>query len=329
MKRILLFATALIIGAQLKAQTVADFETILPASDTAWFGQPTDGDTVFTSGSFIFENNYNASWNSWSGWAYSNVTDNTTPGYDNQFGNVTGSGEGSAQFGMCYASDFSNNRIFLPGGNPLELNAVSITNSTYAYLSMLNGDVIGKQFGSPNDASGNPDGTNGEDWFLLTIYGLDSDSLRTNDSINFYLADFRFSDNSQDYIVDSWISVNLGSLGEVYGLDFALTSSDNGMFGMNTPAYFAIDNLIAVQVSIEEDKTIDFSVYPNPTQDLIQMTVVPNSTIQLYDISGKLIKTEVALNSKVNWDLSALENGIYFVKASINGETVTEKIIKQ
>ena len=30
-----------------------------------------------------------------------------------------------------------------------------------------------------------------------------------------------------------------------YGLDFGLISSDNGEWGMNTPAYFAMDNLKA------------------------------------------------------------------------------------
>ena len=36
----------------------------------------------------------------------------------------------------------------------------------------------------------------------------------------------------------------------VYGLEFALSSSDNGTFGMNTPAYFAMDSLSVTAVPL-------------------------------------------------------------------------------
>lgn len=328
MKRILLFATALTLGANTMAQT-ADFETQLPGLDTAWFGQPTDGDTVFTSGLFTFENNYNSSWNSWSGWAYSNDSDNITSGYTNQFGNITGTGEASNQFGMSYVSDFSNNRLFTSNGNAVSLSQMSVTNSTYAYLSMLNGDAFAKQFGSPNDASGNPDGTNGEDWFLLTIYGLGSDSLHTGDSVTFYLADYRFADNTLDYIVDSWTVIDLSSLGAVYGLDFNLTSSDNGQYGMNTPAYFAMDNLSVDFTEVEENIASHFSVYPNPTTGLLNINIEANSKVDLYTINGQLIKTITSNSNQLQWDLTDLSNGIYFIQVEKEGIISTQKIIKQ
>ena len=44
-------------------------------------------------------------------------------------------------------------------------------------------------------------------------------------------------------VVDSWQQVDLSGLGFVYGLSFDLTSSDISPWGMNTPAYFAMDNL--------------------------------------------------------------------------------------
>ena len=63
------------------------------------------------------------------------------------------------------------------------------------------------------------------------------------DSVDFYLADYRFADNSEDYIVKDWTFVSLEALGDVDSLLFSLTSTDNdSMFGMNTPAYFCMDN---------------------------------------------------------------------------------------
>ena len=65
-------------------------------------------------------------------------------------------------------------------------------------------------------------------------------------TVDFYLADYRFADNSKDYIVENWEYVDLSSLGVVKSLEFSLNSSDAGVFGMNTPAYFAMDDLNCV-----------------------------------------------------------------------------------
>ena len=61
--------------------------------------------------------------------------------------------------------------------------------------------------------------------------------------VDFYLADYRYADSSQDYIISAWEYIDLSSLGSVDELSFSLSSSDNGSFGMNTPNYFAIDNI--------------------------------------------------------------------------------------
>ena len=63
---------------------------------------------------------------------------------------------------------------------------------------------------------------------------------------DYYLADFRFADNSRDYITDIWDNVDLTGLGLVKSLEFTLTSSDMGDFGMNTPAYFALDSISVI-----------------------------------------------------------------------------------
>ena len=70
---------------------------------------------------------------------------------------------------------------------------------------MTNGDSFAKKFGDSTDASGTSDGTNGNDFFKLSIYG------ENNDSIEFYLADFRGPD-STDYILKEWTYVSLAGL---------------------------------------------------------------------------------------------------------------------
>jgi hypothetical protein len=101
---------------------------------------------------------------------------------------------------------------------------------------MLLGSPFSKEFGGQT--------SNDEDWLKLTITGKDAAGNITG-TIDFYLADFRFADNTKDYLLDSWAFVSLRALGPVKSLEFSLASSDVGAFGMNTPAYFCLDTLRA------------------------------------------------------------------------------------
>ena len=121
------------------------------------------------------------------------------------------------------------------------VNGLYVTNNNFAYYSMLNGDTYSKKFGG---VSGDE-----EDWFLLTITGKDAGGSEVG-SVEFYLADYRFADNSQDYIVNTWEYVDLMGLGVVQSLEFSLSSSDMGSFGMNTPGYFALDTVVPEPATI-------------------------------------------------------------------------------
>ena len=96
-------------------------------------------------------------------------------------------------------------------GNLSQLEGVYLTNTTYAYFSMLNGDAFAKQFGG---ASGDD-----PDWFLLSILAFDAGGAETG-SLDFYLADFRSADNDLDYILDAWTYLDLSALGPVKSLRF-------------------------------------------------------------------------------------------------------------
>ncbi len=206
-------------------------------AESYWNGS--DGSGGFTSAGTYFNNSYTdyGAFYSWSGWSVSNVTDNTTPGYDNQFSAFPGSGAGGSEFyGVSFIYPFDPvPRIDLPAG--AELESLEVANCTYPALSMLNGDPYAKQFG----------GQTGDDpdWFRLTVTGLDEAGAPIG-GVEFYLADYRFENNDLDYIVDDWASVDLTAVSSARSLTFALDSSDVGQYGMNTPAYFAVDNLTFV-----------------------------------------------------------------------------------
>ena len=217
--------------------SVATFDDLTLASESYWNGS--DGSGGFTSGDAYFSNNYNSTYGSWDGFAYSNTTDTTTAGYGNQYSAITGGGNNSANYGVSYVSSWGSPPTisFTSAGT---VTGMFVTNTTYAYLSMRDGDGFAKQFGG---ASGND-----PDWFMLSVEGIDSDGGVAG-LIDFYLADYRFADNSQDYIVKDWTWLDLSGFGnDVIGLQFALSSSDVGAWGMNTPAYFALDDVTTVPI---------------------------------------------------------------------------------
>lgn len=226
-----MLALALSGGAQ---AATATFDDLTLAPNSHFFPETT---TTFSSGDATFNHSYTEYFPGCchTDWIYSNETDTVTAGYTNQFSAYTGGGAlGSANYGIA---NIGAPKVSFAA--PSLVSGAFFSNSTYAALSMLQGDSFAKKFGG---ASGDD-----ADWFKLTIFGMDASNATTG-SVDFYLADYRFADNSQDYVVSNWSYVDLSSLGTVSSLGFALASSDNGDFGMNTPAYFAMDSLAVTAV---------------------------------------------------------------------------------
>lgn len=229
MKKIILFLWLFITAVIAKPQVAATFEDLQLPFDSFWNGSDESG--KFTSGPFTFYNSYNKTWASWSGFAYSNSTDKTTPGWSNQYSAIPGKGVfNSNNYAVGY--DYGTLRISM--SKPDSLTGVFITNSTYTYLTLRDGNEFAKKFG----------GTSGEDpdYFILKITGLGNKGDTTG-TVTFYLADFRLEDPQKDFIIREWTWVDLSSLGIVSELRFSLESSDTGLWGMNTPAYFCLDDL--------------------------------------------------------------------------------------
>lgn len=216
-------------------QSVSAFENLILPADSMWYGADLNGG--FTSGAAYFVNiftDWGGGYTSWDGFAYSNKIDTVTPGYDNQYSAYAGSGyNNSPNFAIGYCYPTTKIKI-INNTHPKIIHGVYVTNNTYAALSMHYGDAYSKKFGG---TSGND-----QDWFKLSIWGYQNG--QHSDTVDFYLADFRFVNNDSDYIVKDWQWINLTNLGNADSLEFSLSSSDNGVYGMNTPAYFCIDDFL-------------------------------------------------------------------------------------
>ena len=302
----------------LHAQVVADFENFnLPPGQHLNDASPADG---FESGSIILPNDYNAEFDFWSGFAISSDTNTTTPGFLNQYSAIPGHGAaGTTTYAMGY--------IYEPIIIELKEKALGkpvigmyVSNSTYGYLSMRDGDAFAKKFGGESG--------NDPDFFMLTIKKY-AGGVIADDSINVYLADYRSPNPSKDFILADWKYIDLSVMGGVDSLIIGLRSSDNGIFGMNTPAYVAIDqvstdNLLAAAALNGSEKAM--TIAPNPANDVLYLQLPEKGHCTLTSIYGTLIWSGNLEAGHQRIDISRFTPGVYFVtfEGQVTGKVCIE-----
>ncbi len=220
---------------QFTAAALVTFEGLLPGSNTFYNGGPTTNANGFNISGAQFANDYSSQFGAWNGWSYSNVVNTTQQDFTNQYAAWPGSGSGdSSSYGIAYL--FEPAYISFPA--PSVVSSADIANTTWTALTMLNGGPFGaKKYGGETG--------NDPDYLLLSIEGRSGENGQGSSTglIDFYLGDYRSANNALDFVRAGWTNVNLSGLGAVGSLQFSITSSDVGMFGINTPTYFAIDNI--------------------------------------------------------------------------------------
>lgn len=302
------------------AQTTADFESLtLPPS--SYYKDTNSVDWQTTNASFQYD--WNNSWKYWSaGFAYSNIQNVDSGNYRHLYNCITGKGYNLSNYYVsCQPGGFI--RIKSPNDGVV---GFYVTNSTYAYKSMQNGDGIGKKFGGSTG--------NDPDWFKLVVRAYKNGTLKT-DSVWHYLADFRSSNNSADYIQNTWQWVDCQALGAADSITFMLSSSDVGTWGMNTPAFFCMDNFTTGQgVGINEVNTIEtMAVFPNPATEVLNIRSNSNgfSEISIYNTVGALIRKEnihFISGNTFPMNIQELQSGLYFIEIRNEDKTKNVKFFK-
>lgn len=193
---------------------------------------------TFTVDGTTFSLNYNAEYASWDGIALSSIgwKTPTASDYTDQFYLA---GEAPAD------TDVNNYAVvYDPGayGTSPEITlpdyldkpqSMLVTNTAYTWATIRFGDSYGVSTPFAKDA-----------WYKLTVTGYDAEETATG-TTEVYLADYRSEVETEHYVLTTFTSVDLTALGDsVKKIRFVLSSSDTGAYGLNTPAYFAFDNLV-------------------------------------------------------------------------------------
>lgn len=335
MRTSLLLTAGLLAAASFSAtaQTVADFENLtLPGTDTAYINYSAPGtDVGFSSGLAYFPTVYDTSsgYSYWSyGFAYSNIKDSVTQALSGQYNARPGGAFSGNNYVVAYGAF---NDIRLTGaaqGNGI--SGVYVTNNNYAYYSMLNGDGFAKKFGDTTGTnSGLPQGTY-PDYYKMIFRGYRNGTL-TTDSVEFYLADYRAANAAADYIVKDWKWVSLTSLGRVDSVNIQLRSSDSSPWGINTPAYFCLDNFTTNEtLGVVNNAVAALKIYPNPAVENITLEAaggVPER-ISVVDVWGKMVLSVQPAGEKTILAIGNLPAGTYQLLVQGKEGVATHRFVK-
>lgn len=118
-----------------------------------------------------------------------------------------------------------------------KFNSVWVCNTTYTYLVMKDGNSFTQ--GSLSAQKG---------WFKVVFVALDATGKPTGKEVEYYLANFDSSKDAESGLTNKirtgWNQVDLSGLGDsVCTVAINFEGSDSSAYGLNTPAYVAIDDI--------------------------------------------------------------------------------------
>lgn len=179
---------------------------------------------------------------SWHGFAYSSMTDTSTAGSKNQYSAITGSGYGGSDNYLVFYGDgvgmgynkYSEDGLATIGitSPDAAIEGMWITNTTYSYFSMLNGDGWNTKFEEG-------------DYFKLIISGYDISGENEIGSTSIMLG------NGTD-LLDDWAYVDIlneiGAGVELVSFGFEQYTASTGKtvtnHGCKAPTYFAVGGMV-------------------------------------------------------------------------------------
>lgn len=204
---------------------VATFENVSVGADSI-NSYPQDGLYNWISGDFTFTTAVGYEGTYYYNYVVSSQKSKAYSSFADQYHSAPGGPVAGNNFAVAFMDTYNEDAsltikyagaaTFIPG--------TYVTNNAYAATVIKEGNDYANAF---------EDG----DYFKLTFTGY-LVGVKCG-SIDFYLADYR---NGKSLIVKDWVYVDLVDLGIVDEIRCSLESTDTGEFGMNTPAYFCLDN---------------------------------------------------------------------------------------
>ena len=158
---------------------------------------------------------------SWAGFAFSTVSNVVANWYTNQYAAIA---PRTNAYAVGYHDDYRGVAPEIVFDMPVAPQSVLLNNTTYAALTIRDGNAYAQPFGS-------------NDYFVLALTAYNGDG-RAVATTNHYLADFR---NGKTFIQTNWTQLDLSWMPPtVVSLVGTLETTDMSGSWANTPLYFAL-----------------------------------------------------------------------------------------
>lgn len=114
-----------------------------------------------------------------------------------------------------------------------------------------------------------------------------------------------------------------------FNTDYLLTGTNE--FGCSDTAMITVKVSKCTGINQVASKLTGLQIYPNPNNGAFTVDLANGSekTIQIIDVSGRILSNETSSNDSVTIKMTEFANGVYYVKVQSNKEVSVVKIIKQ
>ena len=137
---------------------------------------------------------------------------------------------------------------------------------------------------------------------------------------------------SSPHLIEDYSANSSDEIYDIYAADF----NSDGTLDVAATKYSSMEVVWFENLSvstIENDKSVNFSIYPNPSNDIFKINMLDLNdlmTIRILNELGKEIETIPNIGShSIEIDLEKFPNGIYFLEISSKETKVVKKVIKQ
>jgi len=124
----------------------------------------------------------------------------------------------------------------------------------------------------------------------------------------------------------SWETINDG-LGDSVVYCLAQSRADTTLLYAGTlNGVYVLDFSSWIPETLNEN---NIAVYPNPTDDKIEIESPQDANIEIINIQGQIIETLNTINTNTTIDVAKLSGGFYIIKVKTDKGTTVKKFIKE
>ncbi len=295
---------------------VVDFEDLTLEENSSWTGA--DGSGVFTSSYLSLYNDYDQTYGSWQGFAYTNTTDTETYYYTNISATAGHGYDNSENYVIGFVgTDWMNGYTPIPTSMSINTSESGSFENRGAYFCL---PVYTSKYIDADSFYA----TNGFYYKLLLSAYADGNFVAEREVL---MADFT---DGNSYKMTDWTYVDLSWIETADSLTVIALCNDSGEWGINTPTYFCMDNFGAnaptssIESSITEQVRLNAFIDEMGNVNLNSDCKILN--VEVYDVAGRLLKTLVS--NENNLSLTLNNSGMLIISATTeNGRAVT-KLVK-